>query len=265
MKNGNDEGFNAFQTFSTLLALLLPIVQFFFNTLSSSTPKVIVFGDLLGVVSIIAGVVSYLLIIAFKNMTWFKVTFRFRAHRSYQKYSDEVALVSREEDESKRNTLAKGLLKKVKHPPFYLTPLNIYYLLIPLLATCILSFLAFGIFNEATKEKLPIFLQSITYIFSIALTSLTLAVFYINETNLRNEQRLNREKYKKIIQLLFDNNSIPEFPNIQFVAQIPKSDYSELATYIKVNSHTIYEVTTDARGDILKQVIENSGSQGAQT
>lgn len=249
----DDNGINAFQTFSTLLALLLPVLQFFFNFLPVSSQNIFVFGSILIPVSVIAGIFSYLLIIAYKNTTWFSVPFNGRKQKEYEDYQNQINYLRSEPDEKKRETQAKQLLKNPKTEPFHLTPHNVYYLLIPLLLLFILTFLAIGVFGASTSNQFLIFIQSIAYILSVALTSLTLAVFYINETNRKNDQKRNREKYQKIIQLLFDNNSLPEFPNIEFVAQ-NSLDFTTLQTYIRINSNYVYEVTTDNNGDILRQV-----------
>ena len=52
----NDDQINAFQTFSTLLALLLPVLQLFFNFLPSSAQNIFVIKDILIPVTIVAGV-----------------------------------------------------------------------------------------------------------------------------------------------------------------------------------------------------------------
>jgi uncharacterized membrane protein len=253
LKN-QDEGINAFQTFSTLLALLLPVLQFFFNFLPVSSQNVFVIQRILTPVTIIAGVFSYILIIAFKNVSWFNIPFNLKKHREYLQYQDQINLVKSEPDDAKREASARQLLKNQKRTPFYLSPLNVYYLLIPLLVIFVLVFLSIGIYGSGSSDQLLVLLQSVSYIFAVALTSLTLAVFYINETNRKNQQKLNRDKYQKIIQLLFDNNSLPEFPKIEFVAQ-NDADFSALQTYVKVNSGMIYQITTDNNGDILKQVL----------
>lgn len=251
----NDDGINAFQTFSTLLALLLPVLQFFFNFLPTSAQSIFVIKDILIPVTIVAGVFSYLLIIAFKNVGGFNLAFNRKKKKEYENYQNQINyLLRNESDESKRETQAKQLLKNPVIAPWYLTPWNIYMILIPLLFFFVVAFLAIGVFGVDTTSRLLILLQSISYIFSVALTSLTLAVFYINETNRKNNQRQDRERYQKIIQLLFDNNSLPEFPKIEFVAQ-NNPDFMTLQTYIRVNDMRVYAVTTDYNGDILKQVI----------
>lgn len=252
----NDDQINAFQTFSTLLALLLPVLQLFFNFLPSSTQNIFVIKDILIPVTIVAGVFSYLLIIAFKNTTWFNIAFNRKKNKEYNDFQDQISYLQNEPDEIKRETEARKLLKSPKKAPFYLNPLNIYILLIPLLLFFILIFLGVGIFSESTENKALILIQSVSYILSVALTSLTLAVFYINETNRKNQLKLDRDKYQRIVQLLFDNNSLPEFPKIEFVAQ-NNFDMNALRTYIKVNDKIIYEITTDPDGNILRQVIIN--------
>jgi sensor histidine kinase YesM len=257
VRNHHD-GVNAFQTFSTLLALLIPILQFFFSFLPDSSQNIFVFNKILIPVSIIAGVFSYLLIIAFKNTTWFKIAFNRTKHREYDEFEDQIKVVQAEPDVTKRESQAKQLLKNQKKPPFYLTPLNIYYLLIPLLLIFIMVFLALGVFYANTTNRLVILIQSISYVLTVAFTSLTLAVFYINETNRKNAQELNRSKYQKIIQLLFDSNSLPHLPRIEFVAQVSPQDSTDLKTYIRVNNALVYEIITDQDGDILRQVIPSS-------
>lgn len=253
----DDEQINAFQTFSTLLALLLPVLQLFFNFLPSSAQNIFVIKDILIPVTIIAGIFSYLLIIAFKNTTWFNIAFNRKKNKEYTDFQDQISyILQNESDEIKRETEARKLLRSPKKPPFYLNPLNIYILLIPLLLLFILIFLAVGIFGVGTENRLLILTQSVSYILSVALTSLTLAAFYINETNRKNKLQLDKDKYQKIIQLLFDNNSLPEFPKIEFVAQ-NSSDLNALRTYIKVNDKIVYEITTDLDGNILRQVLVN--------
>ncbi len=259
MTQKNEDGINAFQTFSTLLALLLPILQFFFGFLPQSAQSVFIIEQILLPVSIIAALFSYLLIIAFKNTTWFRIPFNKKKHKEYQDFQNEINYLRSYEDEVKREQKAKQLVRNPKSEPFYLTPLNVYVVLLPLLLFNMLLFLGIGIFGN-TDSKLLVLIQSVAYIFSISLASLTLAVFYINETNRKNQQQLNRYKYQKILQLLYDNNSLPEFPNIEFLAQ-NDTDFTLLKTYIQVNNKAIYEVTTDNNGDILKQVLRQNNTE----
>lgn len=249
-----DTGLNAFQTFSTLLAVLLPVLQVFFNFLPSSAQNIFVFKDILVPVSVIAGIFSYLLIIAFRNTVWFSLAFNRKKHREYEAFQQQVNIHQAEPDELVRQYRLKELFKKPKKPPLYLTPHNVSILLIPALLLFTLIFLAIGIFGMDSHNNVLVLAQSISYILSVSLTSLTLAVFYINETNRQNSQRLSRDKYDKIIRLLFDNKSLPEFPKIEFVAQ-SDPDFNALRTYIRVNDKIVYEITTDPTGDILKQVL----------
>jgi len=253
----SSDGVNGFQTFSTFLALLLPVLQVFFNFLPASSQNVFVIKNILIPVSVIAGIFSYILIIAFKNINAFSIPFNIPKHRAYLLFQDHINYLKNETDEVKREAQAKLLFKTPKRAPFYLTALNVYYALIPLLMFFVFVFLAIGIFEPQSTNKWLILIQAISYIFTVALTSLTLAVFYINESNRKNWQKQNRNRYQKIIQLLFDSNSLPELPKIEFVAQ-NDLDFTALNTYIRINDKTVYQVTTDTNGDVLKQVLKTA-------
>lgn len=239
---------SAFQTFSTLLALLLPVIQVFFSFLPKESKNIFLIQDYLFVVSVIAGIISYVLIIAFKNTSYFQVTLSFTKQKRYTEFLAKTDVNTNDEKDIKK------ALKNPQARPFYITPHNIYYALIPTLTIFLLTFLGLGIAYASTENKVLQLIQAFCYIFSVALTSLTLAVFYINESNRLNYEFKEANKYRKVIELLIANDAMPNYPSIEFLAQ--KSEgFDNVLTYIFINKTQVYEITTNADINSLKQVI----------
>lgn len=244
----NDEAPNGFQTFSTILALLLPVVQFFFNFLPSQSQSIFLIQPYFLVVSIIAGIFAYLLIIAFKNTVWFSVALNRKKNREYKSY---LRLIDRNvytEDEIKAN-----VKKHYKEAPFSIMPANIYYVLIPVIFVLVLGFLAIGLFYHGSTNPALIFIQAIFYIMLVTLTSLTLGAFYINDSNNRRREAVNKDKYRRVQQLLFENRALGEFPVIEFVGQ-GSLEMGTLSTIIRVNGQKVYLIKTDPDAGILQTV-----------
>lgn len=238
----------AFQTFSTLLALLLPVLQVFFSFLPDGSNSIFLISEYLLVISIIAGILSYVLIIAFKNTAFFEFTFARKRKKEYKEFLVKTDVRSNDEADIKK------AYKKPVERPFYITPHNVYFLLIPALVLLLLLFLSLGIIFEGTNNQWIILIQAVVYILSVAITTLTLAVFYINESNRVKYDSKESNKYKRVIELLIENDSLPGAPNIRFVAQKSET-YDSLQTYILVNEKDIFEVTTDNNISSLRQVL----------
>ena len=241
-------GSNSFQTFSTLLALLLPVVQFFFNFLPKQSKTIFLIENQFFVVSVIAGIFAYLLIIAFKNTVWFQVAFNRRKHHRYQEFTRLTDPNTYAEDEIK-----KTIKNKRVEPPFYLNSANVYYVLIPVVFVLMICFFGLGLFFQGTTNNFLIFTQALTYILLVGLTSLTLAAFYINDTNRRRNETVNKEKYRRVVQLLFDSHALGEFPAIEFVGQ-GTLQVGSLTTIVKVNGQKTYRVNTDFEAGVLQTV-----------
>lgn len=244
----NDSSPNGFQAFSTILALLLPIIQFFFNYLPSQSQGIFLIQPYFLVVSIIAAVFAYLLIIAYKYTTWFQFSLNPKKNRAFKNYEKLIDPTIYTEDEIKKN--------KKNHQvdqPFYINPSNIYYLLIPLVFLLVVCFLGIGFFFKGSPNEGLVFVQAILYITLVALTSLTLGAFYINDSNRRRNESVNKEKYNRVLQLLFDSRALNEFPVIEFLGQ-GSLQIGSLTTIIKVNGQKTYRVNTDFVAGVLQTV-----------
>jgi|GEM_PF-2120580 len=250
----NDSSPNGFQTFSTILALLLPIVQFFFNFLPTQSKSVFLIQDYFLVVSIIAGVFAYILIIAFKNTPWFQFAPNRKKEREYKHFLKLIDTAVYNEDEIKKNTK-----NHQKDAPYYVNPSNVYYILIPFLLILMLAFLGLGLFFRGSTSPTLIFLQAIAYVLLVSLTSLTLGAFYINDSNRRRHEAINKEKYRRVLQLLFDSKALQEFPVIEFVGQ-GSLQMGQLTTIVRVNGQREYQVNTDFEAGVLQtvQTVPNS-------
>lgn len=248
---GQKEGPNTFQTFSTLLALLLPALQFFFNFLPDQARNIFLIQGNFFVVSAIAGTFAYLLIIAFKNTYYFQFTLNRKQEKRWRKFQKVIDPNIYSEDEIRDN-----YKEHRADPPFYLTPANIYYALIPIVFVCMVSFLALGLFFKGSQEQWVIFVQSVIYILLVSMTSLTLAIFYINDTNRRKREQTDREKFERVKQLLFVNRGLDEFPLIKFYgqAQVQEADGFKLYTVIDVNGTSRYKITTDPEANVLELI-----------
>lgn len=189
-----------------------------------------------------------MLIIAFKNTTYFEFTFWWRQHKKYKKFQHKTNQLVFSQPEI-LNTVKNDW---VDRPP-YITPLNVYYLLLPLDIILFLSFLALGFFYANTQEPTLAFAQATIYVFLIALTSLTLGVFYINEINRNKREAIEQEKWERVRQLLYSSQAIPEIPQLEFVAH-PPSSYDVLETILRVADDRYYIVSTDRNATKMQEI-----------
>lgn len=239
---------NGFQALSTVLALLLPVIQFFFNFLPTQSKSIFLIQNYFLIVSIIAALFAYLLIIAYKNTIWFQYAPNRKKNRNFKSFQKLVNSAVYNEEEIKYNTK-----KYQKDAPYYITPANVYYVLIPFVFALMLIFLAMGLFFQGSSKPLLIFTQSLIYIMLVALTSLTLGAFYINDSNRRRTESINKEKYRRVVQLLFDGHALKEFPIIEFVGQGSLS-LGTLTTIVRVDNGATYQVVTDFEAGVLQTV-----------
>ncbi|MEO6761535.1 MAG: hypothetical protein ABI220_04145 [Candidatus Saccharimonadales bacterium] len=239
----NIERDNVFKNLATLLSLLLPIAQVFTTLLPPTVKKIILFDDQLLLISIFAGVMAYLLIVAFKSTVWFQFTFQRSKKTAYD--AQQLKFNLNVYDQKEINKIVKN--NEVENQPYYINPQNIYYLLLPILVFCLLVFIFLGLFFPDTNQSIIVFTQAIIYIFLVSLTSLTLGVFYINDANRNRRDNRQRKSWERLKVLLFTRQAVPELPIIDFVAelQINPGNQPKQRTIIRVDNSNYYAVDTD--------------------
>lgn len=247
MGDNNSASPSGFQIFSTLLAFLLPVLQFFFNFLPSQSRGLFLAGHSFLTLSVIAAVFSYILIIAFKSTLWFEVPINYFKHMRYRSFLrrtdqnifsfDEVQQYRRENQVDK---------------PFYLTPANLYLLTIPMLLAFLVIFLWIGIYYPSSTINTLQLWQSVDYILLVAVATLTLAAFYINASNRSRFDSIQQRKFGKILELAYKNRAFAELPNILFIAQMNFQAITQfdLLTIAKVNE-TYYKIVSDSDAKVL--------------
>ena len=234
---------NAAQTIATALSVLLPILQVFTGLLPSNARTLILFNDQFLIVSVFAAIISYILIVAFKNTVWFKFTFQFRKHNKYVRQM--IATAPGVMSEVEMREFIKN--DKFVTEPQYITPLNVYNVLIPTTIASLLIFVFLGLFFPGTPQDAIIFIQATIYIFLVSIISLTLGVFYINEINKNKRENNDKISWEMIKNLLFARQALPELPTISFVASFNVSNSADgrIRTIIKVNEDSYYAVDCD--------------------
>jgi hypothetical protein len=239
----SEEKDGIFKNLATLLSLLLPVVQIFANLLPNQAKKAVLFSDYFLLVSIFAAISAYLLIVAFKSTVWFSFTFQRGRKKRYEQQQLKINLAILDEKEIRK--IIKN--DELEQAPFNITPLNVYYLLIPVVIFCLLTFLLLGIFFPGTGQDILVFFQAILYVLLVALTSLTLGILYINDINRDKRDNAERQSWESLLILLFTRQALPQFPQIDFVAQLPVSvsNQSRLRTIIRVDKANYYAVDSD--------------------
>jgi hypothetical protein len=234
---------NVFKNLATVLSLLLPIAQVFTTLLPPTARDIILFSNQLLLISVLAGVVAYLLIVAFKSTVWFSFTFQRSQKAAYD--AQQLKINFNVYDEKEVSKIIKN--GEVEAQPYYITPINIYYLLLPTLIFCLLVFLFLGLFFSGTKQSIIIFIQAVVYISLVSLTSLTLGVFYINDVNRNRRDNRQRKSWERLKALLFTRQAIPGLPIIDFVAELPinTGNQAKQRTIIRVDNNNYYAVDTD--------------------
>lgn len=233
---------NAFKNLATVLSLLLPIAQVFTTLLPDEAKKIILFSDQLLVISLFAGVMAYLLIVAFKSTVWFEFTFQKKQKVAYD--NQQLKINSNVYEEKDLLKLIKN--EEIEPAPTYINPRNIYYLLILIIAISIILFVALGLFFNGKDVIFMTFLQAIIYIILVGLISLTLGVFYINDLNNSKREDIQNGSWDRLEALLYARRAIPGMPVMDFIAEFPAqvSNQQRIRTIIRVESD-YYAVDTD--------------------
>lgn len=241
MENGERD--NIFKNLATLLSLLLPIAQVFAALLPAQSRKIILFSDQLLLISVFAAIVAYILIVAFRSTVWFSFTFQRKKKAEYD--AQQLKINSGIYDDKELRRIVKN--DEYKKAPYYITPLNVYYVLLPTILICLLVFVLLGSFFSGSKQHILIYLQAIIYILLVSLTSLTLGVFYINDINQKRRENFQKKSWENLGILLFTRQVLPEFPQIEFVAefQVTVGTQARLRTIIRVDKQKYYAVDTD--------------------
>lgn len=251
MESEKRETLNVFQLLTTILALILPIVQFFFNFAIDQDDSVFLFQNYFIVTSIIAAVLSYVFIIAYSNVVYFEIPLNVWQHRKYLTFLNKTNPTYFTTDEVRSYIQSNG----VERRPYYIIPQNVYTPLAIILTIVLGIFLYLGIMHSGTDgvSKVTIFTQMITYVLSIALLTVTLAVFYINQNNRIKYEKAERLKFKKLLDIAFTNDAISEYPEISFIAQEPLFQNNALLTLFKCNE-VYYKIISDSEVRLLKSV-----------
>lgn len=246
MKGEQPNSLGIFQLLTTILALLLPILQFFFKFAIDEGDGLFLFKDYFIATSIIAATLSYVFIIAYNNMYYFEIPIVPKRHRKYRQFLNNTNSSYFDAEHIRDYVNKNGVVDR----PFYFNNHNIHTPISLMLAFAFCLFLYLGLMYSDTENvsKSIIFAQIITYIISVALLTMALAVFYINQSNRNRYERAESRRFKKLLGIAFDNQAIDEFPNISFIAQepLPSGDY---LTLLKSNE-TYYKMVTD--GDIRR-------------
>jgi hypothetical protein len=87
----------------------------------------------------------------------------------------------------------------------------------------------------------------------VALTVLTLAIYYVRDSNKRKFEEQEQKRVEDVKRLAYENNAFDEIPKISLIAQVPFHAVGQYLTILKVNSR-FYKVTTDPNMQKILQV-----------
>lgn len=256
--SGNDAG--SFQFISSILGLLLPILQIFFQFIPENGNSIFLFDQYFLIVSVFAAIVSYMLILIVRTYPWFQIPL-FWQLKKQEKYNLHIARLDSHlyEPEVIREYLKSN---PYVERPFYFKNENIFLLLVPIVLISFTVFFYLGLsYSKPFDDVLPIFAQSIAYIVLIAFTTLTLGIYHIREANLKNHTNKEKRRVDDALLLAQKYNSFEELPQISLSAQWTSNDSSSINSFVfKVNKR-YYKITTDMH---VNKILSSQGYDSYQ-
>jgi hypothetical protein len=216
---------NRLQIFTTILAYALPVLQLLLALLSTDEQKIFLFKDNFVVVSVVAAILSYLVILLLKIFPYFQYT-PFQAKRKSK---------IREWDQSTNrfvNNFSKAEVKKyIKDntepgPLFTLNADNIVpRVLIPLFIFSFLSFLILGSLSDGFRgghtllTTIFAIIQSFNYLALICSAVASFTLFYYRNKSQRDYDSNQASTYKRARILARQHNTFNELQTTRLIAQ----------------------------------------------
>jgi len=236
---------------TSLIAILLPIIQLSFVYLPSSLKGIYLQQDLFLGVSLVTLIMSYIVIVAYKSKPYFVISSPFHkkkmnVYNDWQqgRYEASTAIksVGSENPSAKKiKIFLESLNGKPLQRPFQIDSENRLSILISLLMINALMFLVVGL-QGSTGWLLT--LQSINYFFIIIFSVLVLVIYRDTTNNSRRYEDELRHNTTRAIELAILNNCFIPQPQIKFISTYGGSGLEN--NFVRVQFHEDdYEICTN--------------------
>lgn len=245
-----------------ILALLLPISQFFLQYLPASFTSIYLGKENFLVVSIIVLLICISLWLTLISQPTFAIPLNIKKHHKYQKEleksTSETPSSITQQVEAKSDT--ESQLKR----PFYIDQNNIQSLslVMALISSC--AFLWIGI-NKSPTNEIWVSTQALFYILGIAGFFIVLVVYTLRKRNVEMFNKLEANRPSNAINKAIEGRSFDNFPTVNYIGmttwQDPNNNQITHVVYVRVASGGAaedYRIATDFTGDVVYWVLPES-------
>ena len=97
-------------------------------------------------------------------------------------------------------------------------------------------------------------MQAISYIGIIALSALTLAIYYIKDENNKNYMLSERHRISKVVRLTEITNAFTEYPTVRLIAQYEQGGFIKQYVFLFSVESAFYRVVTDYNVDKIMSI-----------
>jgi hypothetical protein len=216
---------NRLQYLTTILAYTLPVLQFLYALLNSTQREIFLFSKYFVVVSVIAAIICYILILMLKTNPYIQYT-PFQSNRK-DKYREWEQRTNRYVFLYNKKDVDEYLKNHIEPKrPFVLNQDNITpRVLLPLLSANFLLFLILGLVSAGFRGGHPTLtatftvIQATSYLMIIGVAVLSFSLFYYRSKNQHNFTANEATTYDKALKLARANNTFAELQSTSLIAQ----------------------------------------------
>jgi len=251
---------NAFLDFVTkIVAILLPVSQFFVQYLPASLSSVFLAGSpafvFVSVIVLLACASSWLILTAY---TYFELPFNISKHRKYMKAQQEL------EEENRPGIGSAPAPTPDVAKPFYLTPNNLQVIALLVATAAGLVFVITGTIADKSNTS-AVVIQLVTYVLAVVGYFLVLIIFSERRKSVDSFNKVEASRFQIAISRAIEGQAFSEFPVVSYKGMLRTGNTgsSEAAFTIHVSVRTDteskdYRIGTDYSGQIIYWVLPES-------
>ena len=239
---------------SSLVAVALPILQFFFTLLPAQTTNLFLGRDVFGFVSAATFAFTFIAFIAYKSNPGFQFAFNREKKRQYDNFIQAL---------SQDPAIVNDPTHQPVEPPYTISRINIRSYLIAVLTLGFVAFLSLGLSYQHAKlaPVWAVVAQSVAYIGAIVAAALVLVIYYLDDTAIKDHERRQAGKIQSAISLAIKHNALPGIPGVQFLQSVERNNVYPGEFYVLVKiEHKEYLIVTDYNAQVLNRVDESTRS-----
>lgn len=234
-----------------VLALLLPVSQFFLRYLPDSLKSIFVAPNFFLPVSILVLLVCGAIWLVLLGHPYFQIPFNPTKHRNYQDKLNKYQAKINGLPES--GAKPKGVPPSETEKPFYLVPDNIQIIALMIAIAFGLIFLSIGITAGPHVAHALQFLQCTSYIFMIAMFFVVLMAYSESRKNVSNYNSTEAMRYQNAINQAIEGRAFAGFPTVRYIGM----EQLQNPTPANPASHVIYVAVDTAAGSAQYRIATN--------